>query len=256
MTGPAATVADLTAAGEQDRVRIELAITILLFIILVIIYRNLVTMLLPLITIGMSLVVAQAVVAGLSVYSGLAISNQTIIFLSGMMAGAGTDYAVFLISRYHDYLRQGAQFGSMAVKRALTSIGKVIAASAATVGDHLPRDELRQVGGVLDGRSGIGGGDRRGVPCRGDTAAGHHGARRAAVAGSQPRRELTGSLLAAVGHPHRAQAQALSGRQRDGADYRWPAASAWFGSTTTTAKPCRHPSRAPSDMPRWSGISR
>ena len=64
---------------------------------------------------------------------GLAVSNQTIIFLSGMIAGAGTDYAVFLISRYHDYLRHGAD-SDQAVKRALSSIGKVIAASAATVG--------------------------------------------------------------------------------------------------------------------------
>ena len=50
-----------------------------------------------------------------------------------MIAGAGTDYAVFLISRYHDYLRQGADFDD-AVRRALISIGKVITASAATVG--------------------------------------------------------------------------------------------------------------------------
>ncbi len=48
------------------------------------------------------------------------------------MVGAGTDYAVFLISRYHDYLRQGMD-SDQAVMRALTSIGKVIAASAATV---------------------------------------------------------------------------------------------------------------------------
>ena len=50
-----------------------------------------------------------------------------------MIAGAGTDYAVFLISRYHDYLRHGAD-SDQAVKSALSSIGKVIAASAATVG--------------------------------------------------------------------------------------------------------------------------
>ena len=131
VTGPAVTVADLNATGEHDRIRIELAITILLFIILVIIYRNLITMLLPLITIGISVVVAQAVVASLGLL-GLGIANQTIIFMSGMMAGAGTDYAVFLISRYHDYLRQGAS-SDVAVKKALTSIGKVIAASAATV---------------------------------------------------------------------------------------------------------------------------
>src|SRR5262249_17825564 len=60
------------------------------------------------------------------------ISNQTIVFMSGMMMGAGTDYAVFLISRYHEYLRQGFD-SDQAVIRALTSIGKVVAASAATV---------------------------------------------------------------------------------------------------------------------------
>ena len=65
--------------------------------------------------------------------SGLAVSQQTIVLLSGMMAGAGTDYAVFLISRYHDYVRSGAD-SDQAVKSALSSIGKVIAASAATVG--------------------------------------------------------------------------------------------------------------------------
>ena len=49
------------------------------------------------------------------------------------MAGAGTDYAVFLISRYHDYLRSGDE-SDQALKRALISIGKVVAASATTVG--------------------------------------------------------------------------------------------------------------------------
>jgi len=63
---------------------------------------------------------------------GLAISQQTIVFMSAMMIGAGVDYAVFLISRYHEYLRQGLD-SDLAVARALSSIGKVIAASAATV---------------------------------------------------------------------------------------------------------------------------
>ncbi|MDT0440753.1 MMPL family transporter, partial [Streptomyces doudnae] len=43
------------------------------------------------------------------------------------------DYAVFLISRYHDYLRSGKDFDE-AVRAAMLSIGKVITASAATVG--------------------------------------------------------------------------------------------------------------------------
>lgn len=133
VTGPAATVADLTVAGDRDRLPIELAIAVLVLIVLLVIYRSAVTMLLPLLTIGTSLVIAQAVVAGYSQLMGSGVSNQSIVFLSAIMAGAGTDYAVFLISRYHDYLRSGAD-SDQAVKGALISIGKVIGASAATVG--------------------------------------------------------------------------------------------------------------------------
>lgn len=131
LTGPAATVADLNVTGQRDRTRIELAIVVLLFVILLVIYRNPVTMVLPLLTIGMSAVVAQRLVALVGL-AGLGIANQTVIFMSGMMVGAGTDYAVFLISRYHDYVRQGVD-SDQAVLKALASIGKVIAASAATV---------------------------------------------------------------------------------------------------------------------------
>lgn len=131
LTGPAATVADLTDIGERDTTAIEIATIGMVLVILLLIYRNPVTMLLPLLTIGASLVTAQSVIAGLA-YLGMGISNQTVVFLTAMMAGAGTDYAVFLISRYHDYLRDGLE-SDRAVEQALGSIGKVIAASAATV---------------------------------------------------------------------------------------------------------------------------
>jgi RND superfamily putative drug exporter len=131
LTGPSATVADLTDVGERDLRLVEIATALMVLTILLVVYRNPVTMVLPLITIGVSLVTAQHIVAGLS-QLGLGVSNQTIVFMSGMMFGAGTDYAVFLISRYHEYLRLGAD-SDQAVKRALMSIGKVIAASAATV---------------------------------------------------------------------------------------------------------------------------
>lgn len=133
VTGPAATVADLTDAGQQDRLPIEIAIAVLVLLVLLLVYRSLVTMLLPLVTIGSSVVIAQGLVAGYSHLTGSGVSNQSIIFLSAILAGAGTDYAVFLISRYHDYLRSGADYDH-AVKAAMISIGKVITASALTVG--------------------------------------------------------------------------------------------------------------------------
>ncbi|WP_048419548.1 RND family transporter [Mycolicibacterium chubuense] len=132
LTGPAATFADSLDVGTRDQVKIEAAIITLLLAILLIIYRKPATIMLPLVTIGVSLGIAQAAVAGAAVL-GLGVSPQTITLLSGMMAGAGTDYAVFLISRYHDFVRAG-QTSDDAVRNALGSIGKVIAASAATVG--------------------------------------------------------------------------------------------------------------------------
>lgn len=131
VTGPAATLRDITDVGEQDRHHIELATLLMLFTILLVIYRNPLTMLLPLITIGVSLVAAQGVVAGLGTL-GLSISPQTIVLLTAMMAGAGTDYAVFLISRFHDFRRLGLD-ADQSVKSAMNSVGKVIVASAATV---------------------------------------------------------------------------------------------------------------------------
>lgn len=131
LTGPAATGDDLNYIGVRDMHVIETAVVLMVLVILFVVYRNPVTMLLPLITIGISVVTAQAIVAGVA-QLGLGISSQTITLMTTMMAGAGIDYAVFLISRYHDYLRLGVD-SDQAVMRALMSIGKVIAGSAATV---------------------------------------------------------------------------------------------------------------------------
>ncbi|MGI9136167.1 MAG: RND family transporter [Candidatus Nanopelagicales bacterium] len=131
VTGPAGTFNDIQDIGDHDRIIIEVATVIALLTILLIVYRNPLTMILPLITIAVSLATAQGVVAGLGTL-GLGISNQTIVLLTAMLAGAGTDYAVFLISRYHDYLRLGDSSDS-AIRNALESVGKVITASAATV---------------------------------------------------------------------------------------------------------------------------
>ncbi|GAB7070749.1 RND family transporter [Mycolicibacterium hodleri] len=131
VVGASATFEDLNKLGEHDQTIIELSTVITIFTILVIVYRNLVAMLMPLITIGVSMGVAQQVVAGLGEL-GLPIGPQTIVLMTGMLMGAGTDYAVFLFSRYQECLRRGMASDD-AVVYALATIGEVIAGSAATV---------------------------------------------------------------------------------------------------------------------------
>jgi RND superfamily putative drug exporter len=131
LAGPPATDADLTDLGLRNLTLIEAATALMVFIILLTIYRNVVTTLLPLMTTGIALVTAQSSVAGFC-QLGLPISNLAVVLMTGIMCGAATGYAVFLISRYHDYVRLGAD-SDQAVKKAMTSVGKVITVSAATV---------------------------------------------------------------------------------------------------------------------------
>lgn len=131
VVGAAATFDDLNKIGEHDQVIIEVSTVVTIFTILVIVYRNLVAMLMPLLTIGVTMAVAQQVVAGLAEV-GLPIGPQTLVLMTGMMMGAGTDYAVFLFSRYQECLRSGMDSDD-AVVYSLATIGEVIAGSAATV---------------------------------------------------------------------------------------------------------------------------
>jgi hypothetical protein len=151
------------------------------------------------VTIGSSVVIAQGLVAGYSQLTGSGVSNQSVIFLSAILAGAGTDYAVFLISRYHDYLRVGADFDH-AVKAAMISIGKVITASATTVGITFLVMSFAQMGVFktvgVSAAIGIGVAFLAGVARLGEAEA-----------------RADGEVLAAFGDPHRASSGPASGRE-------------------------------------------
>jgi putative drug exporter of the RND superfamily len=131
IVGAAATFDDVNKIGVRDQLVIETTTGILVFTILVLVYRSFVAMLLPLLTIGAALLVAQQVVAGLGLV-GLGVGPQTLLLMTAMMLGAGTDYAIFLLSRYQEIVATGMGSDD-AMQEALTSIGQVIAGSALTV---------------------------------------------------------------------------------------------------------------------------
>ncbi len=131
VAGPPATDADLTDIGARHLHLIEVAIALMVFGIALVLYRNPITASLPLITTGIALVTARSIVAELCQW-GLRVSDQAVVLMTAVMCGAGTGYAVLFISRYHDYVRLSGD-SDQAVKKALTSVGKAIAVSAASV---------------------------------------------------------------------------------------------------------------------------
>lgn len=131
VTGDPAMAADLNQAVNDNARRITLVTLGLLAVILLAIYRRPLTPLIPLATIGVALVCARGVVGLLGMH-GMALSTFTEAFVTAIVLGAGTDYSVFLISRFQEQLRAGDDPAD-AVRVAGARVGKVLAASAATV---------------------------------------------------------------------------------------------------------------------------
>ncbi|WP_416366911.1 RND family transporter [Mycolicibacterium gadium] len=131
VTGPPATFSDQIATAEHDLVLISIATAGLIALILLIVYRSVFTALLPLLVIGLSLAVGRGVLSALGEL-GMPVSQFTVAFMTAILLGAGTDYTVFLISRYHEQ-RLANVPADQAVVHATASIGPVILASAATV---------------------------------------------------------------------------------------------------------------------------
>lgn len=131
VTGPPSTFSDQIAEAEHDLLFISIATAGLIALILLIVYRSVFTALLPLLVIGVSLAVGRGLLSALGEL-GMPVSQFTVAFMTAILLGAGTDYTVFLISRYHEQ-RRAQVAPDQAVEHATASIGRVILASAATV---------------------------------------------------------------------------------------------------------------------------
>jgi RND superfamily putative drug exporter len=104
---------------------------ILVVVLLIIIYRSPVAVLVPLVTIGIAFLVSRGAL-GLIGQAGVSLWSQLDVFLIVLVFGIGTDYCLFLVSRFHEELtlrRNRAE----AMKSAIGRIGAVISASAFAV---------------------------------------------------------------------------------------------------------------------------
>jgi RND superfamily putative drug exporter len=131
VTGPAGFSADASAAFEGVNSTLLLATVILVFLLLVLIYRSPIFWVLPL----LAVLFAETVVRGLGYLlaeAGVVINGQTGGILLVLVFGAGTDYALLLTARYREELRR-TEDKHEAMQVALVRAGPAIVASAATV---------------------------------------------------------------------------------------------------------------------------
>ena len=130
VTGAAGITTDYIRAIQAGTDSTTLVTIILVVIILLLIYRAPLAALVPLLTIGAAFVLARGVLGTLAA-AGWQVSSLLDTFLVVLVFGVGTDYAIFLISRYREEV--GHEDWHEAVRETVKRIGAVISASAATV---------------------------------------------------------------------------------------------------------------------------
>lgn len=131
-SGPTATLADLFSAIDVSLLIITSVSVLLITLLLLAAYRDLVTALIPLATIGIGLAVVRPVISWLGDTGHLSISNFTIAIMTALVLGAGTDYAIFAVGSYHEGRRKGLPVGD-AVARSSGRTAPILIASALTI---------------------------------------------------------------------------------------------------------------------------
>lgn len=131
VTGDTVIMRDYNNVSMESVHRTTIVTVVLVVIILLVVYRAPVAAAIPLVSIAISFLISRSVVALLA-QAGLKISSITEIFLVVMLFGAGTDYCLFLLSRYREELGKGYSIPE-AIEEAVATVGEALASSAATV---------------------------------------------------------------------------------------------------------------------------
>ena len=132
VTGAAAVQADLSAVFDGANFRLLAVTASVVALLLVITYRSPVLWLVPLIVVGIADQVAGVLATRTLVGLSVPFDGSTTGILSVLVFGAGTNYALLLISRYRDELRaHESRYDAM--RLALRRTSYAVLASATTV---------------------------------------------------------------------------------------------------------------------------
>ncbi|BBH68999.1 membrane protein [Actinoplanes sp. OR16] len=132
VTGGAGFSADLSNSFSGANTRLLIVTVVVVTILLLVTYRSPILWIVPLFVVGFADQLAAKAIALFSQHTDLAINGSTTGIVTVLVFGAGTNYALLLISRYREELHKHEdRFEAMRV--ALRGAGPAILASSGTV---------------------------------------------------------------------------------------------------------------------------
>jgi RND superfamily putative drug exporter len=109
VSGPAALFADEFSVGEGGHIKVTALTFGVILVMLLIVYRSVVTALLTLVAVAIQVAAARGVVAFLGHVGVIPLSTYATNLLTLLAVAASTDYAIFLLGRYQEARQAGEE---------------------------------------------------------------------------------------------------------------------------------------------------
>ncbi|MGB3484681.1 MAG: RND family transporter [Mycobacterium sp.] len=136
VTGAGALIGDMTHSGERSILKMTLIGAVIIFAVLMVVYRSVITVVILLITVGIELFMARGFVAFLGHGEMVLLSTFAINLLVALAMAAGTDYGIFFFGRYQE-ARQAGEDPETAYFTTYRSVAPVVLGSGLTIAGAL-----------------------------------------------------------------------------------------------------------------------
>lgn len=132
VSGPGGLVVDLVKVFEGIDGFLLLVTAVLVLVLLVAIYRSPIVALVPLVCVGWVFTLANGVAAWASQQIGFPVDGQSTGIMTVLLFGAGTDYCLFISSRFREELAL-VEDKHEAMRRSMRGVGGAIVSAGATI---------------------------------------------------------------------------------------------------------------------------
>ena len=112
VTGPAALISDMQHSGDRSILKMTVIGAVIIFAVLLFVYRSVITVVLLLVTVGIEVFAARGIIAFLGDNNIVALSTFAINLLVALAMAAGTDYGIFFFGRYQEARQAGEDRGN------------------------------------------------------------------------------------------------------------------------------------------------
>jgi RND superfamily putative drug exporter len=132
VTGAAPLASDMQHSGNKSVLKITAVTVAIIFTMLLLVYRSIITVVLLLVTVGVELAAARGIVAFLGHNDIFVLSTFAINMLVFLSIAAGTDYGIFFFGRYQE-ARQAGEDLETAYYSTYRGVARVVLASGLTI---------------------------------------------------------------------------------------------------------------------------